>query len=73
MMNIKSGDIFKHYKGGIYTVLHVGYDANNSRDLPTKTKVVIYMDHVERNIWTRDFEEFCSLCDDGKSRFTKIT
>ena len=59
MGEIIRGGLYSHYKGNLYTVLHVGRDSNNHAN---REDVVIYMSlsppHAG-SIHTRWVSEFC--------------
>lgn len=46
------GDRYRHFKGGVYRVLHIAVDSGTHRD------VVVYQGEDSGNVWTRDREEF---------------
>ena len=53
--------VYKHFKGGLYTVLFGGTDVD------TMTSKVIYQSHETSKIWVRDYEEFVGYkVKDGK-------
>ncbi len=58
--------VYKHYKGGYYTVLMYGMSANNGDDRDT---VVIYVSHTTGQIYTRRASEFFGLNRSGVVRF----
>lgn len=50
--NIFPNEVYKHFKGGIYTVLMAGTDTD------TLKNKVIYQSHETQTIWIRDYDEF---------------
>ena len=62
--------VYRHYKGGLYRVLHLGTDEEN--DVP----VVIYQaQNAEGRIWVRPVARFIELVDVGgvvSPRFKRI-
>ncbi len=53
---IRSGKTYKHYKGGLYTVLFVAEETTNVRK--GNNGGVVYVSHTYGNIKYRDFDEF---------------
>ncbi len=64
MREIKIGTTYRHFKGNIYKVIDIVYNAESDND--NLKKVVIYEDIVKRLKWARDYEEFASLVDTKK-------
>lgn len=55
--------IYRHYKGGLYSVLFVARDSTNG---PNEGKnVVVYMDHKHGYVHVRDEEQFKELVEVG--------
>lgn len=48
--------IYRHFKGSLYEVLGVGYDATKSN--PYDNKLVIYRSISTGELWTRPYNEF---------------
>lgn len=65
-MDIKIGGLYRHCKGGLYTVMGV---ATNSENLG---KVVIYRDEVSGRLWVRPASMWNDVID-GKRRFELIS
>jgi hypothetical protein len=53
-MSIQQG-VYKHYKGGLYTVLMSAISANNKEDLPD---MVVYVSHSTGQVYVRSAYEF---------------
>ena len=56
-MEVKVGNIYKHFKGHIVEVLNIG------RDSSTLEEVVIYKHLENGDIWVRPMKEFISEVD----------
>jgi len=56
--------LYRHFKGGIYEVLFIAINTENSKH------VVVY----EKNSikYTRPLSEWCDIMENGQRRFTKI-
>jgi hypothetical protein len=52
--------IYKHHKGGFYSVLCVARDSTNN-SMAHGRKVVVYMSLTTGEICTREIGEFCEL------------
>lgn len=65
MREIKIGNKYRHFKGHIYEVIDIVYNADSiGNDLK---KVVIYQDLNNMDMkWARDYDEFNSLVDRNK-------
>ncbi len=65
MREVKIGNIYRHFKGHLYQVIDICYDANSEgNDLKKK---VIYEDINNKDLkWVRDYDEFNSLVDKEK-------
>ncbi len=61
------GKIYRHQKGGRYTVLHIADDSTNKRE---GNKVVVYVSLTYGTVKCRDLEEFMQVVvwPDGKKR-----
>ena len=53
---VQSGKTYKHYKGGLYTVLFVAEETTNARK--GNNGGVVYVSHTYGKIKYRDFDEF---------------
>ncbi len=53
---IQSGETYKHYKGGLYTVLFVAEETTNARK--GGNGGVVYVSHTYGKIKYRDLDEF---------------
>jgi hypothetical protein len=65
-MDIAGGQVWRHYRGGIYKVLCL---AKIEAD---ETPVVVYMSPETKQAWVRPVTEWLETVD-GVSRFTPIT
>jgi hypothetical protein len=65
MREIQVGKTYRHFKGNVYKVLYIGYDAENN-DTENEHKVVIYQSNHDNKIWVRSFENFASKVDTEK-------
>lgn len=50
--NVFPNEVYKHYKGGLYTVLMGGTDEK------TLKNKVVYQSHETQTVWIRDYDEF---------------
>lgn len=58
MKEVKTGSLYKHFKGHIYEIVCVALDASSLK------KQVVYKDVTDASkIWVRDYEEFISPVD----------
>lgn len=60
---------FRHYKGGVYTVLCLSLHTENME------KLVLYRRDMDGTIWSRPYDMFFCKVEDGKKlvdRFTPI-
>jgi hypothetical protein len=65
---ISSGSLWKHYKGGIYKVLHIALHTE------TEEELVIYMTlHADSGVYARPKEMFLSVLEDGRNRFERYS
>lgn len=56
-----ANEVYKHFKGGFYTVLMVGTDER------TKEHKVVYQSHKTQTVWIRSYDEFVGYVDiDGE-------
>ena len=66
MRKVIVGKTYKHFKGKLYKVLHIGYSAD------TLEKLVIYQAMYDDNkIWVRNYDEFNSYVD--KEKYKDVT
>jgi hypothetical protein len=56
---------WRHYKGGVYTVVAVGHDSE------TKAPVVVYADN-NGEVWVRPVSMWFEKVDGGKCRFEEV-
>lgn len=66
--------VYRHYRGGLYTVVGVAIDSTNSR---AHKRTVVYTSHLYGGLHVRDEEEFNEVVewDDGikRPRFTLLS
>ena len=60
------GALYRHFKGGLYTILHNGYSAEDV------SLQVIYQCENSKEVWVRSLTEFLDVLEDGRQRFTLI-
>ncbi len=55
--------VYKHFRGGMYTVILIAQDSTNSRERPdgSKNHIVIYVSHTNGKVFARDLDEFIEL------------
>ena len=74
MREVRPGEYYRHFKGGLYQITALAKDAR------TEKKVVVYQAlYGDEEIWVRDYEEFISETDrekypdaEQKYRFEKV-
>ena len=67
MRKIKVGNIYKHFKGHIYTVIAIGYDSEKyTEDNPQDALMVVYQNIDTKEVWIRPYDMFNSLVDKNK-------
>ena len=73
---VKAGDLFYHFKGGLYTVIEV------AKHTETGEKLVVYRSVENGTVWARPMSMFLSKIDkkryptyycELKYRFSKVT
>ena len=80
MREIKINGIYKHFKGHIYKVISIGYDSENyDENNPDNSRLVVYENIENKQVWIRPYDMFNSLVDkekypdvDQTYRFEKI-
>ena len=65
MREIKENTTYRHFKGNVYRVLFIGYDAENDKDGEME-KLVIYQSNHDGKILVRSYENFISKVDKEK-------
>ena len=61
MREIKAGEYYRHFKGGLYHVTGI------ARDADTEKPVVVYQAlYGDEELWVRDYEEFAGEVDRQK-------
>jgi hypothetical protein len=55
--------VYRHYKGGYYTVLMTAVSADNADD---RADMVVYVSHTTGQLYTRSLAEFRDCVRDGK-------
>ena len=67
MREVKVNDIYKHFKGHTYKVIAIGYDSENyNEEDPSKSRLVVYQNLEDNEIWVRPYDVFNSLVDKKK-------
>ena len=67
MREVKVNDIYKHFKGHTYKVIAIGYDSENyNEEDPSKSRLVVYQNLEDNEIWVRPYDMFNSLVDKKK-------
>lgn len=62
----RPGAIYRHFRGGLYTILHNGRSSKNV------SLQVIYECVDTKEVWVRPLIEFLDILEDGRQRFTLI-
>lgn len=65
MREIKTNKTYKHFKGNVYKVLHIGYSTEEFQN-NEPLKVVIYQSNHDGKIWVRPYDNFASKVDKEK-------
>lgn len=63
---IRRGQVFRHYKGGIYSVVSTSIMED------TLVPLVTYKSNARETEWTRTLEVFTSRAPSGAKRFTRL-
>ena len=67
MRKIKVDNIYKHFKGHTYKVIAIGYDSENyNEEDPSKSRLVVYQNIENDEVWVRPYDLFNSLVDKEK-------
>ena len=67
MREVKVNDIYKHFKGHTYKVIAIGYDSENYNEKdPLKSRLVVYKNIENDEVWVRPYDLFNSLVDKKK-------
>ena len=66
MREIHPNKTYKHFKGNVYKVLYIGYDAERENKNGDAPKVVIYESSHDKKVWVRDYDNFASKVDNKK-------
>ena len=67
MREVKVNDIYKHFKGHTYKVIAIGYDSENyNENDPLKSRLVVYKNIENDEVWVRPYDLFNSLVDKEK-------
>ncbi len=67
MREIKTGGLYKHFKGHIYKVIRIGYDSEKYKENnPEESKVVVYENINTNEVWVRPYDMFNSKVDKEK-------
>ena len=65
MREVKEDTTYRHFKGNVYRVLHIGYDAENDQDGVMK-KMVVYKSNHDGKVLIRSYDNFISKVDREK-------
>ncbi len=68
-MDVKVGEVYRHFKGNVYKVIAIAKDCENLADM------VVYQNVEKGDIWVRELGNFTETINrDGKNikRFMKI-
>ena len=64
---VKIDHIYKHFKGHIYKVIAIAYDSENYDEKnPSKSRMVVYKNIDNDEVWVRPYAMFNSLVDKDK-------
>ena len=67
MREIKVNSVYKHFKGHVYKVIAIGYDSENyNENDPLKSRLVVYQNIENDEVWVRPYDLFNSLVDHEK-------
>lgn len=66
MREIYTNKTYKHFKGNVYKVLYIGYNAESNFEGDEIPKVVIYQSNHDGRIWVRSYDNFASEVDTNK-------
>ncbi len=67
MIEVKAGEVYKHFKGHIVKVIAIAYDTESYDDKnPDASKLVVYQHLKTDNIWARPYDMFTSEVDHEK-------
>ena len=67
MREIKVNSVYKHFKGHVYKVIAIGYDSENyNENDPLKSRLVVYQNIENDEVWVRPYDLFNSLVDKEK-------
>lgn len=59
-MEVKEGQVYRHFKGNQYVIVKIGYDSENLE------KLVIYESLKDKKVWVRKYDNFISKVDHKK-------
>lgn len=63
MREIHEGKSYKHFKGTVYKVLHIGYDTEVTDSNGEPRKLVIYSTCHDNKVWVRPYDMFVDKVD----------
>lgn len=66
MREIKTNTTYRHFKGNVYRVLHIGYSTEDVDKDGKELKLVIYQSNHDEKIWVRPYDNFASKVDKEK-------
>lgn len=61
-----TGEIYRHFKGGLYTIMDVARDCDDPARL-----MVVYKSLIDGKVWTRRYEDFRSLVPEDRANDEK--
>jgi len=65
--NIEVWARYKHFKGHIYVIVAIAYDADNyNEDNPLESRMVVYQNVESKQEWVRQYDDFVSEVDHEK-------
>jgi hypothetical protein len=63
---LRPGRFYRHYKGGVYKVMHCG------RHTETLEELVVYASILTGDVWIREKKQFLETLPDGSNRFEEV-
>lgn len=65
--NIEIWATYRHFKGHIYVIVAIAYDADNyNEDNPLESRMVVYQNVESKQEWVRPYDDFISEVDHEK-------
>lgn len=66
MREIYEDKTYKHFKGNVYKVLHIGYSSEETDENGELKKMVVYKSNHDGKIYIRPYDNFASKVDKEK-------